>query len=169
MKQQLLLLEDIEGLGRSGDVVTARPGYVRNFLLPQQKAVIAGTRTLRLQAKLKEQRMIQAAEDKAESEKLAEMLKDIVLEFQVRVDPDNNMYGSVTIADIIAAAEEKNISLSRKSFPAHFAIKSLGRKNIPLKLKEGVSATLIVHVASDSEYVVVLEESGASESAEGIE
>lgn len=107
MKQQLLLLEDIEGLGRSGDVVTARPGYVRNFLLPQQKAVIAGTRTLRLQAKLKEQRMIQAAEDKAESEKLAEMLKDIVLEFQVRVDPDNNMYGSVTIADIIAAAEEK--------------------------------------------------------------
>ncbi|WP_201456307.1 50S ribosomal protein L9 [Chlamydia sp. 17-3921] len=163
MKQQLLLLEDVEGLGRSGDLITARPGYVRNFLLPQQKAIIAGAGTLRLQAKLKEQRLLQAAADKTESEQLAEALKTIVLEFQVRVDPDNNMYGSVTIADIISAAAEKNIILSRKNFPhAHYSIKNLGKKNIPLKLKEAVSATLVVNVSSDSESVVVLGKTNTS-------
>ena len=56
MKQQLLLLEDVDGLGRSGDVVTAKPGFSRNFLLPQSKAVIADKRTLKVQARLKAER-----------------------------------------------------------------------------------------------------------------
>ena len=56
MKQQLLLLEDVDGLGRSGDVVTAKPGFIRNFLLPQKKAVTADKRTLKMQARLKEER-----------------------------------------------------------------------------------------------------------------
>ncbi|ANH78746.1 50S ribosomal protein L9 [Candidatus Chlamydia sanziniae] len=160
MKQQLLLLQDVEGLGRSGDLVTARSGYIRNYLIPQKKAIIAGIGTLRLQTKLKEQRLLQAAADKAESEKLAELLKDIVLEFQVRVDPENKMYGSVTISDMIEAAANKNIPLLRKNFPhAHYAIKNLGKKRVPLKLKEEVTAILIVDVISDNEYVVVLESS----------
>lgn len=84
---------------------------------------------MRLQAKLKEERMRRAAADREESEKLAETLKSIVLEFQVRVDPDNNMYGSVTIADMIQAAAEKGIILTRKNFPhSHYAIKNLGKK-----------------------------------------
>ncbi|EPP34895.1 ribosomal protein L9 [Chlamydia ibidis] len=155
MKQQLLLLEDVDGLGRSGDIVTARPGYVRNYLLPKSKAVIAGAGTLRLQAKLQEQRLLKAAADREESERLASELRDIVLEFQVRVDPDNNMYGSVTIADIIEAAAQKNIILTRKNFPhSHYAIKNLGKKTIPLRLKEEVTATLIVEVTSDSASLV---------------
>ena len=54
MKPQLLLLEDVDGLGRSGDLVSAKPGYVRNYLLPKKKAVVASAGTLRLQAKLQE-------------------------------------------------------------------------------------------------------------------
>ncbi|WP_286027278.1 50S ribosomal protein L9 [Chlamydia gallinacea] len=159
MKQQLLLLEDVDGLGRSGDIVTARPGYFRNYLIPQKKAIIAGAGTLRLQAKLKEERMRRAAADREESEKLAETLKSIVLEFQVRVDPDNNMYGSVTIADMIQAAAEKGIILTRKNFPhSHYAIKNLGKKNVALKLKEDVSATLVVEVTSESVYASVLDD-----------
>ncbi|AAP05557.1 50S ribosomal protein L9 [Chlamydia caviae] len=164
MKQQLLLLEDVDGLGRSGDIVTARPGYVRNYLMPQKKAVIAGAGTLRLQAKLKEERLLRAAEDRAESEKLAEALRDVILEFQVRVDPDNNMYGSVTISDIIDEAAKKNIILTRKNFPhSHYAIKNLGKKSVPLKLKEDVTATLFVEVSSESSYVAVLNQQPTQE------
>lgn len=168
MKQQLLLLEDVDGLGRSGDIVTARSGYSRNYLIPQKKAIIAGAGTLRLQAKLKEERMRRAAADREESEKLAETLKSIVLEFQVRVDPDNNMYGSVTIADMIQAAAEKNIVLTRKNFPhSHYAIKNLGKKSVPLKLKEDVPATLTVEVTSENFYVAsVLDEQSPSEEQE---
>ncbi len=152
MKQQLLLLEDVDGLGRSGDIVVAKPGYVRNYLIPRKKAVIAGAGTLRLQEKLKEQRLLQAAADRKESEKLAEVLKDIVLEFSVRVDPEHNMYGSVTVSDLIARAAEKGISLTRKNFPhAHYAIKKLGRHQVMLKLKEEVLANLIVEVLADGE------------------
>ncbi|WP_100934182.1 50S ribosomal protein L9 [Candidatus Chlamydia corallus] len=167
MKQQLLLLEDVDGLGRSGDLVAALPGYTRNYLIPKKKAVIAGAGTLRLQAKLKEQRLIQAAADKTESERIAEVLKDTVLEFQVRVDPDNNMYGSVTISDIIEEAAKKNIFLVRKNFPhAHYAIKNLGKKSIPLKLKEEVTATLLVEVTSDNEYVTVLAQGKQTEESQ---
>ncbi|SPN74061.1 50S ribosomal protein L9,50S ribosomal protein L9,Ribosomal protein L9,ribosomal protein L9,Ribosomal protein L9, C-terminal domain [Chlamydia serpentis] len=169
MKQQLLLLEDVDGLGRSGDLVVARPGYIRNYLIPKKKAIIAGAGTLRLQAKLKEQRLLQAASDKTESERIAQMLKDIVLEFQVRVDPDNNMYGSVTITDIIEKASKQNIFLVRKNFPhAHYAIKNLGKKSIPLKLKEEVTATLFVEVSSDSEYVTVLPQGKQTEETQKI-
>ncbi|MEF9497002.1 50S ribosomal protein L9 [Chlamydia sp. 04-14] len=164
MKQQLLLLEDVDGLGRSGDIVTARPGYVRNYLMPKRKAVIAGAGTLRLQAKLKEERLLRAAEDRAESEKLADALRDVILEFRVRVDPDNNMYGSVTISDIIDEAAKKNIILTRKNFPhSHYAIKNLGKKSVPLKLKEDVTATLFIEVSSESSYITVLNQQPAEE------
>lgn len=152
MKQQLLLLEDVEGLGRSGDLVVARPGYVRNYLLPQKKAIVASNRTLRLQEKLREQRLLQATADRQEAEELAATLKDIVLEFLVRVDPDNNMYGSVTVSDIIQAAATKGIALVRKNFPhAHYAVKKLGRHLVELRLKEDVSAMLVLEIASDHE------------------
>lgn len=166
MKQQLLLLEDIDGLGRSGDLVTARPGYIRNYLLPQKKAVIAGAGTLRLQARLKEERLLRAASDKEESEKLALVLKEIVLEFQVRVDPDNNMYGSVTVSDIIESAAQQNIVLTRKNFPhSHYAIKNLGKKTVPLKLKEDVTAVLTVNVVAENAFEGVLPEQPVQEPA----
>lgn len=156
MKQQLLLLEDVDGLGRSGDIVSARPGYVRNYLIPSKKAVIAGAGTLRLQEKLKEQRRLQAIEDRKEAEQIALALKDLVFDFQVRVDADNNMYGSVTVSDLISAAAEKGIALSKKNFPhAHYVIKNLGKKSIPLKLKEEVIAHLVVDIVSDRDVLPI--------------
>ena len=154
MKPQLLLLEDVDGLGRSGDLVSAKPGYVRNYLLPKKKAVVASAGTLRLQAKLQEQRLLQAADDKEESLRLAEMLRSLVLDFQVRVDSENNMYGSVTVNDIIGAAEQKGVVLTRKNFPrAHSGVKTLGKHVVGLKLKEGVTADLHIEVRADHEIV----------------
>ncbi|MBQ8498552.1 50S ribosomal protein L9 [Chlamydia sp.] len=164
MKPQLLLLEDVDGLGRSGDLVVAKPGYVRNYLLPKGKAMVASAGTLRLQAKLQEQRLLQAAADKEESLRLAEMLKNVVLDFQVRVDSEHNMYGSVTISEIISAAEQKGVVLTRKNFPrTHSGIKSLGRHVIGLKLKEGVTADLYVEVRADHEIVEQKELQGKEE------
>ena len=79
MANQFLLIEDVDALGRSGDVVKAKPGYARNFLLPQKKAVIADKHTLRMQAKLKEEREKQAVLDRGEAEKLAERINGMSL------------------------------------------------------------------------------------------
>lgn len=154
MKQQLLLLEDVDGLGKSGEVVFARPGFVRNFLLPKGKAIIADKNTLKMQSRLQEQRREKAIKDLALSKEIATILKDYVMDFYVKVDPEGNMYGSVTIVDLMKKAEEKGISLEKKNFPSsNFSIRELGNHEILLKLKEGEEAIMKVNVISEAKLV----------------
>lgn len=146
MRQQLLLLEDVDGLGRSGDVVTAKPGFIRNFLLPQKKAVIADKRTLKMQARLKEEREKRASVDRKEAEEFAESLKTLVLTTEVKVDPDGKMYGSVTTLDIARLLQEKGYAIERKNIILPQALKSLGTHPINLRLKEGVPALFTLEI-----------------------
>lgn len=146
MKQNLLLIEDVDSLGRSGDVVSVKPGYARNFLLPQKKAVIAQKHTLRMQERLKEERAKKAAVDKQESEELAKILEGRTVTIEVKIDPEGHLYGSVSAADVAAIFEKDGIVLEKKFVQLPRPIKELGTFPITLKLKEGVPAniTLIV-------------------------
>ena len=146
MKQQLLLLEDVDGLGRSGDVVTAKPGFIRNFLLPQKKAVSADKHTLKMQTRLKEEREKRAAVDRKEAEAQAEQIKTLVLAIEVKVDPDGKMYGSVSTLDIARLLQAKGYQIDRKSVQLTQAIKTLGNHSVSLRLKEGVPATFTLEV-----------------------
>ncbi|MBI3236634.1 MAG: 50S ribosomal protein L9, partial [Chlamydiales bacterium] len=78
MGNQLLLVEDVDDLGRSGDIVSVKPGYARNFLIPQKKAVIADKFTLRMQAQLQKERGEKAAKDKNEAEELSARINGMV-------------------------------------------------------------------------------------------
>lgn len=146
MKQQLLLLEDVDGLGRSGDVVTAKPGFIRNFLLPQKKAVIADKYTLKLQTRLKEEREKQASIDRTASEALAGKFQGLVLVTEVKIDPDGKMYGSVSSLDISRLLQEKGYALDRKSILITQPVKTLGTHTINLRLKEGVPASFTLEI-----------------------
>ncbi len=154
MKQQLLLLEDVDGLGKSGEIVFARPGFIRNFLLPKRKAIIADKNTLRMQNRLQEKRREKAIQDLAISKEIAAILKDYVMEFYVKVDPEGNMYGSVTVVDLMKKAEEKGLTLEKKNFPSpNFSLRELGNHRILLKLKEGEEAIMQVNIVSEAELV----------------
>lgn len=153
MKQQLLLLEDVDGLGRSGDVVNARRGFIRNFLIPQKKAVIADKHTLKMQERLKEERLKKAAVDRSESEELAAKLKDFVISIEVKVDHEGHLYGSVTSFDVARMMQEKGYSLDRKNVALLQPIKTLGAHPIPLKLKEGVTASITLEVTAEGGFV----------------
>lgn len=142
MQNQLLLIKDVEDLGRSGDIVKVKPGYARNYLLPQKKAVVADKFTLRLQAKLQEERIKQAASDKKEAETIAAKLDGLIVEQAVKVDPDGHMYGSVSAADIVRLLEQEGAKVERKHVLLPHPIKELGDFTISLKLKEGVAATV---------------------------
>lgn len=141
MKQQLLLLQDVEALGKKGEVVSARPGYVRNFLLPQGLAMIASPHTLRKQEQLRAERAKQAVIDRKESEELAIQIEGTALEIKVKVDPEGHMYGSVSAADIARLFQEKGFPIEKKSILVPKPIKETGVHKISLKLKEGVSIT----------------------------
>lgn len=151
MRNQLLLLEDVEDLGRSGDVVSVKPGYCRNFLLPQKKAVVADKYTLRLQAKLKEERSKRAEIDRKEAEEMAQKIEGAVLSIEVKVDPDGNMYGSVSTLDIVRLFEKEGIFIERRHIVLPQPIKTLGVHPIHLKLKENVPAHISLKVHSGRE------------------
>jgi large subunit ribosomal protein L9 len=149
MPIQLLLLDDVDELGRSGDVVNVKPGYARNFLVPQKKAVPADKHTLRMQARLREERAKQAEIDRKESEALAMKYSGLELQTIVKVDPEGHMYGSVSAVDIVRLFEEKGIKLDRKNIVLPHPIKTLGKHQLNAKLKEGVMMPFALIVESD--------------------
>ncbi len=146
MKQQLLLLQDVEALGKKGEIVSAKPGYVRNFLLPQGFAVVATSNTIRKQERLRAERAKQAVVDRKESEELALQVEGTTLETRVKVDPEGHMYGSVSAADIAQLFQEKGLPIERKAVLITKPIKETGVHKISLKLKEGVTVACQLHI-----------------------
>jgi large subunit ribosomal protein L9 len=151
MSYQLLLLEDVDELGRSGDVVKVKPGYARNFLLPTKKALVADARTLQLQAKLREEREKRAVVDRAEADLLSAKIAEIVVKISVKVDQEGNLYGSVAATDIVKATQEHGVVLEKRQVVLPHPIKSLGLHSVPLKLKEGVRAVVHVEVVAENQ------------------
>lgn len=146
MKQQLLLLKDVDGLGKKGEVVTAKPGFIRNFLLPQGYAVAASSNMLRKQERLKAERAEQAVIDKKESEALAKTLEGMILETRVKVDPEGHMYGSVSAADIALLFQEQGMPVDKKYIQVTKPIKVTGVHTIALHLKEDVKVSFKLNI-----------------------
>lgn len=150
--RKLLLLEDVRNLGRKGDLVQAKPGFVRNFLLPQKKALIADKQTIRLQDKLQEERIQQAVEDKKDADVLAKKLKGQTFTMTVKTDSGGHLYGSVTSLDIAKLLQkEENLKIERKNVVLPKPIKMVGEYPITLRLSEEVPATFILKVRGDQE------------------
>jgi large subunit ribosomal protein L9 len=139
MKQQYLLIDDVEDVGRSGELITVKPGFARNFLLPRQKAVPASPHTLRMQAKLVEERAKKASVERKEAEDQAAKLQGLVLKITVKVDPEGHMYGSVGASDIIELFTKEGIAVGKRNIGLNKAIKTTGVHPMTLKLKEGVT------------------------------
>ncbi len=147
MKQQLLLLEDVQSLGKKGELVTAKPGYIRNFLLPQKLAVVASPNMLRKQERLRVERAKQAEIDSKESRELAQQIESITLEVKVKVDPEGHMYGSVSAGDIAQLFVERGLPVDRRYvLGLTRPIKTTGAHKLSLKLKEDVMATCTLHI-----------------------
>lgn len=140
-KQSLLLLEDVYGLGKKGQIAQAKPGYFRNFLLPKKQAVIADKHTLRMQERLKKEREERAKIDRQESEKTKEKLLALTLTVTVKTDPEGRMYGSVNTNEILSLLEKESISIEKHAIKLQKPIKTLGVHHIPLLLKEEVTAS----------------------------
>ncbi len=165
MKQQLLLLEDVDGLGRAGELVTAKPGFIRNYLLPQKKGLIADKQTLKMQARLQEEREKRAAVDRKASEELAAKFAELVLSTEVKIDPDGKMYGSVTTLEIANLLQEKGYEVERKQVMLAHPIKNLGTHSIQLRLKENVPASFTLEVTPEGGPLPVKEKEEELEAA----
>ena len=149
MKYHLLLLEDIINHGRKGELVHAVPGYARNYLLPQGKAVLASHSTVRMRERLQKERDEQAAHDRKESNALAEKLKGKILDTVVKVDPEGHMYGSVTTADISQILDSNGFKIDKKNIVLMHPIRQIGMYQVNLMLPEQVEAFVGLEVKPD--------------------
>jgi large subunit ribosomal protein L9 len=148
-QNQLLLLEDIINVGKKGDIVTVKPGYARNFLLPQKKAVVVDKSTIRIQERLQEERAKQKEENRMESERIKNQIDGKSFSVQVKVDSEGHLYGSVSAQDIVDLLHKERCEVDKRFIRLSQPIKSLGKYTIPIKLKEGVEAQIHLQVESD--------------------
>ena len=147
MANKLLLIEDVEALGRSGDIVGVKPGYARNFLLPQGLAVVADKRALRMQTRLQEERKKRAIIDSKDSEELALKIEGQNLTTIVKVDHEGHMYGSVSAGDVADLLQQQvSIVLEKRAIQLKHTIKEVGVHTIHVKLKEGVQASFTLTI-----------------------
>lgn len=152
MNSRLLLLEDVDNLGRKGEVVTARRGYAFNFLMPRRLALLATKSALRNQKKLQDEREIIAAEDRKQAQECAERLDGETIAFQVKVDHDGHMYGSVTVLDIIEVIKlQTGIDLEKRAIQMKHPIKATGVYDLVVRLKENITCSIHVKVVSEHE------------------
>lgn len=152
MAVKLLLVEDVDDLGRSGDIVSVRPGFARNFLLPRKLALTATARALAMQAKLQEERQKRAVQERAEAEQHAKALEGVVVSTLVKVDHEGHMYGSVSAHDIADLLEQQaNVVLEKRAIALKHPIKKVGVHEITIKLKEGITSTITLKILSEEE------------------
>lgn len=166
MANKLLLLDDVDSLGRTGDIVSVKPGYARNFLLPQGLAVIADKHALRMQTRLQEERRQRAVVDRKDAEEIASKLENVTISTVVKVDHDGHMYGSVSAGDIVRLLEEQvKVTLEKRSIHLKHAIKETGVHPIEVRLKEGITSSFTLKIMSEEVNESILaEKSEPSES-----
>ena len=144
---KILLTQDVEKLGRAGDIKTVADGYARNFLIPRGMAVLAteGAMTqagLHGKAEAKRQRL---AEEEAAS--LAEILWQLTLTFKAKAGEKNRLYGSITSSDIVEALErETGRAFDKRKIQLKGAIRELGIHRVPIKLLTDVAPEITVVV-----------------------
>lgn len=120
---EIILKEDIIGLGFKNDIVNVKSGYGRNYLIPTGKGIIASASAKKVLAENLKQQAHKLAAIKAEAEKKAEALKDVALEIAVKVSANGVAYGAVTANTVAAELQKKGFDIDRKIITMHDAKK----------------------------------------------
>lgn len=146
---EVLLREDVEHLGRRGQVVRVKAGYARNYLLPRGLAVLATAANVKVIEQEKQRLERREARERAQAEAVAERLKELVLTFPRKVGDQDMLFGSVTAMDIAAALAERGIEVDRRKILLEHPIKYLGEYTIPVKLHRELTAEIRIQVVRE--------------------
>jgi large subunit ribosomal protein L9 len=149
IRMEVILKEDINNLGHRGDVVKVADGYGRNFLLPKKLAMEATAANKAVIEQMKASAVRKSAKEKAEAEALVGQLNNVSLVFERKVGEHDQLFGSVTSADVAHALEAKGFNIDRRKVHLEEPLKQLGEFHIPVKLHREVTAHVAVTVKAD--------------------
>jgi len=143
---EVILLEDLAGVGIKGATVNVKPGYARNFLLPRRLAISAGTRAANLYQELERQGRIRQEKLVAEARAAAARLEGVEVNVSAQANEEDTLFGSVTSADVAEALARAGHTVDKRMIELEDHIKQLGRYDVTVKIGAGVTATVKVWV-----------------------
>lgn len=147
---KVILREDVENLGKGGEVVDVKPGYGRNYLLPRGLAVTANPKNVREVEHQKQIASAKAAKQKASAEAVAKRLADTPVVLRRKVGEQDKLYGSVTALDVAEALAARGLQIDRRSIELSDPIKTTGEFEVPVKLHREVVGKAKVKVEPEA-------------------
>jgi large subunit ribosomal protein L9 len=146
---RIILRQDIEDLGELGDIVDVKPGYARNYLLPQGFAYEATAANLRRHEEEREHLVKRSMRDREQAEKVGERLAGVSVTLKVKAGEEGRLFGSVTSTDIANSLAEQNIEVDRHIIKLAEPIKQLGMYKVPIRLHAEVQPEISVWVVAE--------------------
>ncbi len=146
---KVILKETIDSLGIIGNEVTVADGFARNYLLPQNKAVLATPQNRKILEQDKKKFELQIAKEKEFAEKMAARLNGVSCKISAKVSEGDSLYGSVKIRDIIKALEKQDIKVDKRMVLLREPIKKIGTQQIPIRIYTDVEPVIEVEVVPE--------------------
>ena len=148
---EVILKEDVPKLGLRGDVVRVAEGYGRNFLLPRKLAIEATRANRAVIDQMKAAAARRAEREKADAESVAKRLEGVTVKFQRRSGEHDQLFGSVTAADIATEIEKQGHAVDRRKIQLHDPLKTLGEFTVPVRLHKDISSHVKVVIEKEAE------------------
>jgi large subunit ribosomal protein L9 len=147
---QIILQEDVEKLGHRGDVVTVKPGYARNFLLPNKLAVQATPGNMKALERIRGALAKKTSTELDAAKKQAELLSLVSLKFARKTGENDQMFGSVTTGDIADGLKAQGFTIDKRQIQIAEPLKSLGEFPVTVKVFRDVTAEIKVHLEKEA-------------------
>ncbi len=146
---EVILREDIDKLGHRGQVVKVKPGYARNFLLPQKLAVIANDSNKKIVEQERQGHLRKEAKLAGEAADLGKLMANVSVTIKAKAGENDQLFGSVTAQDIANALEQQSYKIDRKKIGLEEPIRLLGEHKVSVRLHKDVSVEIPVHVVRE--------------------
>ena len=148
---KIILKQDIENLGRSGEIKVVKNGYARNYLIPRNMAEIATPGAIKAWQNSAERRAKYVAAQDAKLQELAKRISETTLSFARKVSEEGVMFGSVAKSDIVKKFAEKDINITKDNVRLPASIKAIGNYEVEIALRYDVKASVKVAVSALSQ------------------
>lgn len=144
---RVVLRDDVDGVGKKGDVIDVADGFARNFLLPQERAFPATKGVVAQAAAMRRSRDLKDAKDRASAETVARELVAKVIRIPAKAGTEGRLFGSVTAADVAEAVQaQAGVTLDRRRVEMPEPIKTVGAHDVGVKLHSDVELRITVEV-----------------------
>lgn len=146
---EIILKEDIKGLGYKNDTVDVKPGYGRNYLIPQGFAIIASVSNKKMIAENIRQAAHKAEKLRQDAQDLANSIGDVVLEIKTKAGESGKIFGAITALQVSDALAAKGFEIDRKKISFESQVKNIGEYKVSLDLHKEVQQNVTINVVAE--------------------